>query len=338
MLLETTSYARAGLIGNPSDGYYGKTIAFTMQEFGATVTMYESPEIQFVPADVDDAVFPDMDAMLQELRLFGYYGGIRLLKATTKVFVEYCREHGIHLPKRNFSVRYRSDIPRLVGLGGSSAICTAMFKSLLRFYEVHIPRETVATLCWQAENHELGITCGFQDRVAQMYDGVVFMDFNQPLIESRGYGEYVRIPADRLPPLYIAYDPLRAEISGVYHRRLRVLFEEHNRKILAAMTEFADLAQRSYETLMAGDLATLPALINANFDLRNRVFHVAPENYRMVMQARSTGASAKFAGSGGAIIGTYEDDVMYRRLVDVMATINCRVLRPTVVPPAEEVA
>ena len=159
-----------------------------------------------------------------------------------------------------------------------------------------------------------------------------------PLLAEEQIEGHMHFDPKLLPPLYIAYDPLRAEISGVYHRRLRVLFEEHNRKILAAMTEFADLAQRSYETLMAGDLATLPALINANFDLRNRVFHVAPENYRMVMQARSTGASAKFAGSGGAIIGTYEDDVMYRRLVDVMATINCRVLRPTVVPPAEEVA
>jgi glucuronokinase len=335
MLLESSSHARAGLMGNPSDGYYGKTVAFTMAEFGAKVTMYESPEIQFLPAGEDDAVFADLDAMVADVRLFGYYGGIRLLKATTKVFVDHCRTHGIELPARNFTVRYRSNIPRCVGLGGSSAICTAMFKSLVRFYDVTIPREVAATLCWRAEFEELGITCGFQDRVVQMYDGVVFMDFDRALMDSRGYGEYKRIPLDRLPPLYVAYDPQRAEVSGIYHRRLRVLFEEKNANIMAAMGEFADLAQQAYEALMAGQREKLPTLINANFDLRNRVFRVAAENYRMVMQARQSGASAKFAGSGGAIVGTYEDEAMYQRLAALLTEIGCRTIKPQIAPPQE---
>jgi glucuronokinase len=47
MLIKTHSYARAGLLGNPSDGYFGKTIAFTFSEFFAQVTMYETPELGF---------------------------------------------------------------------------------------------------------------------------------------------------------------------------------------------------------------------------------------------------------------------------------------------------
>ena len=37
----------------------------------------------------------------------------------------------------------------------------------------------------------------------------------------------------------------------------------------------------------------------------------------MVERARSAGAHCKFAGSGGAIVGVYEDDAMYRRLEQV---------------------
>ena len=74
-------------------------------------------------------------------------------------------------------------------------------------------------------------------------------------------------------------------------------------------------------------------MINANFDLRHRIFNVAEENVRMVEQARRTGASAKFAGSGGAIVGTYEDQAMYDALEQSLAEIGCRLLKPRIVAP-----
>lgn len=328
MILQTTSFARAGLIGNPSDGYFGKTISCSFENFAATITMYETPELEILPGDVDDHVFPNLDGLVRDVHLFGYYGGLRLLKATAKVFAEHCREHGITLPARNFTVRYSSNIPRLVGLSGSSALCTAMFKALMKFYEVSVPLELVPTLCLNAEKKELGIQCGLQDRVIQMYEGVVFMDFNRELVEGRGYGVYTPMNPSLLPNLYIAYDPNRAEVSGIYHQKLRVLFEEKKPDVLAAMNEFADLARQMYDALVDGHPEKVPGLMNANFDLRDRIFNVAEANRRMVMTARKTGASAKFAGSGGAIVGTYEDEETYRRLCTALAGIGCSVIKP----------
>jgi glucuronokinase len=331
MLFESRSYARAGLLGNPSDGYYGKTIAFSIEDFPVVVTMYESPEVEIQPGEVDDNAFGNLDQLVDEVHHYGYYGGVRLIKATTTVFVEYCRHHGIELPSRNFTVRYKSSVPRLVGLGGSSAICTAMFKALLRFYDVReIPLEIIPTLCWRAENDELGIQCGMQDRVIQIYEGVVFMDFEKEYFAEHDHGRYVRIDRSALPRLYLAYDPHRAEFSGIYHRRLRVLFDERKADIVAAMSEFADIAQQGYDALTSGRGERLPELINANFDLRNRVFNVAEGNVRMVEQARCAGASAKFAGSGGAIVGTYDSENMYRDLCSRLREINCSVIRPCI--------
>ncbi len=328
MLIQTSSYARAGLVGNPSDGYFGKTISFTFCDFSVELTMYETPELGFVPGDVDDAVFTSPEDLLREIQLFGYYGGIRLLKAMTKVFLHYCRERGVELPKRNFTVRYKSDIPRLVGLSGSSAICTSMLKALMRFYEVTVPLEDAPTLCLDAEREELGIQCGLQDRVIQMYEGLVFMDFDRELVEKTGHGSYERIDVSLLPKLYIAYDPKRAEISGIYHHKLRVLFEEKKPDILAAMTEFADLAQQTRDALVVGHPDKLPGLINANFDLRDRVFNIAEANRNMVQTARKVGCSAKFAGSGGAIVGTYDDESQYQALVKDLSAIGCHTLKP----------
>jgi len=293
--------------------------------------MYETPELGFEASEVDDAKFDSVDALLNEINLFGYYGGIRLLKAITKVFFLYCREQGIELPQRNFSVRYRSDIPRLVGLSGSSAICTAMLKALQLFYEVTLPKEMAPTLCLKAEREELGIQCGLQDRVIQTYEGLVFMDFNQKLIESRGYGIYTPLDFAALPNIYIAYDPKRAEVSGVYHKKLRILFEEHSPDIVAAMSEFADLAQQANDALERACPEKLSALINANFDLRDKIFSVAESNRQMILQARNTGCSAKFAGSGGAIVGTYESEEQYRKLSQTMTAIGCQTIKPVIV-------
>jgi len=331
MLINTRSHARAGLVGNPSDGYFGKTISFTFENFFAEVTMYETPELGFIPADVDDASFASLDDLLDEIHLFGYYGGIRLLKSTTKVFVEYCRKNGITLPARNFTVRYTSNIPRLVGLAGSSAICTAMLKALCIFYEVDLPKEIKPTLCLNAEKIELSIQCGLQDRVIQIYGGLVFMDFEKSLVESAGHGRYTETDPCLLPNLYIAYDPRRAEISGVYHQKLRVLFEEKKPDIMAAMSEFADLAQQAYDALTSGRPERLPALMNANFDLRDRIFNVSDANRTMVFTARSTGASAKFAGSGGAIVGTYDDNAQFSRLANALSAIGCAVIKPYII-------
>ena len=345
--IRTRSFARAGLLGNPSDGYFGKTLSFTFTQFGVDLTLSESSRIRFQQGEVDDATFGSMDELARNLRLSGYYGGIRLLKATTKRFFDYCQEHGIELAQRNFSVEYKINVPRLVGLSGSSAICSAMLKALMKFYGVTIPLECQPTICLEAEREELGINCGFQDRVIQIYNGLVFMDFDRAFVEAHNYGKYEQLyplsDFDSGLRLYIAYDANRAEESGKAHQKVKKLFEAKNADVLAAMSEFADIAQQGRDLLagkgveVGGRTAErFASLVNANFDLRDKIFHVAEENKRMVMTARKSGASAKFAGSGGAIVGTYEDEAQFERLKSELAAIGTVTLKPTIATQADE--
>lgn len=324
------SFPRAGFLGNPSDGYYGKTLSFAFADYCVDLKLTESDVMRFVPGEVDDATFESPAMLVRDIRLYGYYGGIRMLKAVAKLFFEYCFDHGIHLPEQNFTAEYRTNIPRLVGLSGSSAICSAMLKALMKFYQVEIPLEYTPTICLEAEKLELGINCGFQDRVIQMYGGVVFMDFNKDFVQANNRGIYEPLDPALMPKLYVAFDPNRAEESGKVHRKVKRLFEEKKPDIIAAMSEFAEIAQKGRDALVSGQIEKIPAFVNANFDLRDRIFNVAEENRRMVMTARSAGASAKFAGSGGAIVGTYEDEAQYRRLSDALSTIGCTTLKPVI--------
>ena len=331
MIIRTKAYPRAALIGNPSDGYFGKTIAFTFSNFSARVTLYESPELEIVPSRRDGSTFAGIAALYEDVRLFGYYGGIRLLKSAVKSFYGYCLEHEIELHDNNFTIRYESDIPNLVGLAGSSAIISAAMRALLDFYDVTIPKPQLANLIRAVENRELGISAGLQDRVAQVYQGMVYMDFDKALFEKQGYGHYEPLHPKALPPLYIAYRTDLSEGSEVFHNNIRERFDRGEPEIVDAMRYWADLTVQARSALEQGDWTKLGELMDANFDKRKQIFQLSEGNLRMVATARALGASAKFTGSGGAIIGTYADDAMYDKLAAAFAAQNVCILKPVLV-------
>ncbi|HOM59796.1 MAG TPA: GHMP kinase, partial [Kiritimatiellia bacterium] len=71
-------------------------------------------------------------------------------------------------------------------------------------------------------------------------------------------------------------------------------------------------------------------LMNANFDKRREICAIGEGNLRLVETARQVGASAKFTGSGGAIIGTYPDERTYTRLTEVFAAQQVCVFKPDI--------
>jgi len=331
MAVEAAAYARAGLIGNPSDGYFGKTISVIIRDYCAKVSLYEHPELEIVPSFQDRSNYQSMRDLMDDVRNNGYYGGIRLMKATIKKFVEYCDEHGIPLPEdRNFSIRYRSNIPRRVGMAGSSALVTATLRCLLEFYEVSIPTNLLPGVILSVENEELGISAGLQDRVIQVFEGCVFMDFDKDFMDKHGHGKYEPLPVENLPPLFVAYRTDLAEGSEVFHNDIRSRWLKKDPEIIAAMQDFAGYAQEVRDLLVAGRGHEIGPIMDANFDRRRTIYEIDPKNIDMVERARSVGAHAKFAGSGGAIIGTYEDEKMYARLAEAFNGTSIQLFKPTV--------
>jgi glucuronokinase len=330
MIVTGQAHARAGIVGNPSDGYFGKTLSCIIRNFAVTVQLWESPYFEIITGHGDEGRFESVTSFLRDVKLHGYYGGMRLIKASIKRFNDYCARHDIDLEHRNFTIRFQTDIPRLVGLSGSSAIIVATLRALMKFYKVQIPLHELPALTLSVEAQELGISAGLQDRVIQNYEGIVYMDFDRKLIESRGYGEYEPLKPEKMPPLYVAFDPERAEVSDVAHRNLRALFNQGDATVLGAMQQYRQLTDQGTKAMMACDWDELSRVMDANFDLRRTIMPIAPENLRMVEVARSTGASAKFAGSGGAIVGLFKDGRQYQQLVDALAALRCQVVRPII--------
>jgi glucuronokinase len=332
-LTRKRAYARAGLLGNPSDGYHGKTVSISVRNYWAEVVLYEWDAVEIVLADDDRARFDSVHDLARDVRLHGYYGGIRLIKATIKRFVEHCRAQDVPLHDRKFSVRYQTTIPRQVGLAGSSAIIVATLRCLMEFYQVRIPIEAQPTFVLTVEQEELGIAVGLQDRVIQVYEGLVYMDFDAAcghLVDGLCCFCYERLDPSLLPPLYIAHHETLGEPTEVFHSNIRERFNRGDADVVAAMRRFGELAREGRTALLARDNRRLAELMDANFDTRRGIYRLPQWQIDMVEAARSAGGSAKFAGSGGAIIGTYDDDAMFERVRSAMAGIGCRTIKPIV--------
>ena len=326
--IEGHAFARAGVLGNPSDGYFGRALSGILRNFRATVTLEESDDLRIEAALLDLDVFQDMGHLSESVRRQGYYGGGRLIKAAIKIFHDYCQERDLTLLKGNFSAQYQSSIPRQVGLGGSSAIVTAALRALMSFYEVEISREEQPNLILSAELDELGITAGLQDRVVQVYEGLVYMDFSQDIMEGLGHGAYQSLDPALLPSMFVAHQPGPTKVSGRVLDDVRARWEDGDRDVHETLGRIAALAIEGRDALLKGNHGAFSALMNENFDLRRRIMRIGEGDLALVEAARRLGASAKLTGSGGAIIGVVEGDEMRERIKEKLGALGAQVIEP----------
>ncbi|CAN8260759.1 unnamed protein product [Cochlearia groenlandica] len=304
--VEHRSFARIGFLGNPSDVYFGRTISFTIGNFWASVKLEPSQHLVINPHPFHDLLhFTSLQHLLNRLQNEGYYGGVRLLMAICKIFCNYCKDNGIQLHQGNFTISYDTNIPRQTGLSGSSAIVSAALSCLLDFYNVRhlIKVEVRPNLVLSAEK-ELGIVAGLQDRVAQVYGGLVHMDFSKEHMDKLGHGIYTPMDISLLPPLHLIYAENPSD-SGKVHSRVRQRWLEGDEMIIKSMEEVGNIAEEGRSALLEKDHSKLVELMNRNFELRRKMFGeecLGEMNIEMVEVARRVGGASKFTGSGGAVV------------------------------------
>lgn len=313
--LTATSYARIGFLGNPSDGFFGKTLSACVTNFKATVSLEPSKNLRIITnPDRDHTKFPSLAGLSTHVARYGFYGALRLILATCYVFRVHCIHKNI-CTDQNFNLAYDTDIPRQVGLGGSSAIVTACLKALIRFYDVDIPIEEQPGMALAAEKG-LGITAGLQDRVVQIYGGAVRMNFDREFMEKHGHGAYLRARTDIFPKLLLIYDPNRGCESGRMHNRTHLLFNNGDKSVIKAMNGLANLVQPGLDAMMKLDNGTLARLMRRNYRIRSELYgdEIDGNTQRMIDIAEKHGCAAKLPGSGGSVIAMYDGDEQFHAI------------------------
>jgi glucuronokinase len=283
---EGSASARAALAGNPSDGYGGAVLAVTLDGFSAHTRLTAAEGL---------TITPDSE----------------LVRATVERF-----SRRVEPRARRSAISWETNIPRSVGLGGSSAIVIATLRALCALYERPLQPVELARFALAVETEELAIAAGLQDRIAQSFGGLTFMEFAGP-------GAFEPLTPQLLPPLLIAWQQSTAAASGTVHEDLRSRHASGEPEVLTAVDALADSARSARAALLAGDHAAFARAVDATFDTRRRLLELDPRHVMMVECAREHGAAANYTGSGGAIVAVCRDAGHQIAVMDALSQIGC---------------
>jgi glucuronokinase len=212
-------------------------------------------------------------------------------------------------------------------------------RALMAFFGVEIAKPVLPSLILSVELEELSIGAGLQDRVSQVYEGVVFMDFDKARMERDGHGLYESLDPALLPPLYVAYHDNLAEGTELTHNDLRSRFNRGEKAVLEAIQQWAAWAQESRELISSGRGSEIGPLMNQAFDLRASLIPISPGNMELIQRGRKLGACTQFAGSGGAIVGCYDGDPQrLERLRQSYEEMGAQLFVPVIQEPARRKA
>ncbi len=236
--------ARAALAGNPSDLHGGAVIGIPVPGLQATVTI-----------GVDGGEPPTI--VRAALARVGRIGA---------------------------AVQWDSNIPRSVGLAGSSALVLAALRA-----SGNAPTDplTLAELALSIERDDLGIAAGLQDRAVQAFDAPVLVDVLAD--------QTVRVLRPATPlEFVVAWRPSAAADSGAYHASRAV--------DPAGMEELARIARGAAGAFEAGDGAALANLMGLSAEIRREVAPLSLGHDQLAEAIQAVGFTPNSAGSGGAVV------------------------------------
>ena len=123
--------ARIGLLGNPSDGYNGQCISALARNWRSrcVLTPHDNRwdftlDVSFGDEKLEFKSLSDLSENPPDLTKDGIE---RLVLGAMIHFQEECVESGLAIEASGFKLQLDTDIPRQVGLAGSSAIITAVW-------------------------------------------------------------------------------------------------------------------------------------------------------------------------------------------------------------------
>ena len=127
------AYPRAGVLGNPSDGYGGRVLSLTYSDFQADVELR------------------DEGLSVEELLARFESGGSRGIEQLTDAALSRFNKSYPLPSSTKIDLTARTNIPRQVGMSGSSALIIATLKALAERANISVAPRELALLAWDLE-------------------------------------------------------------------------------------------------------------------------------------------------------------------------------------------
>ena len=204
-------------------------------------------------------------------------------------------------PSSGFNLYVRSDFPVGSGLGGSSAVTTAIVAA---FNELRLDRWTtyeIAEVCFQAERLCFGVAGGWQDQYASAFGGLNLIEFDG----TRNLVHPIRLEEsiiNELEECLILCDTQMPHESGHIHQRQRMDFD--NGRKATELKDVVSLCRKMHHHLIRGELSDFGRALHAAWQMKRGLTASVSNSrvddlYSIAMSAGALGGKLLGAGGGG---------------------------------------
>jgi D-glycero-alpha-D-manno-heptose-7-phosphate kinase len=204
-------------------------------------------------------------------------------------------------------VAIQSDAPPGSGLGGSSALVTAVVAALAALQRRAVTADELARMCYSIERDDLGISGGWQDQYAAAFGGLNLIEFST----SGARVSPIRATAGSIAALQrnllLCYTGAVRPHVGLIDRQIE-LHRQGREETLLGMKQLQEMAYAMRDAIEGGLVDELGAMLRDAFAAKKRMNpHVADRTpidamLRRAQNAGATGGKICGAGGGGYVL------------------------------------
>jgi len=227
-------------------------------------------------------------------------------------------------PQFGFDLYVRSDFPVGSGLGGSSAVATAVIAAFNEMRRDHWSKYEIAEIAFHAERILFGISGGWQDQYASAFGGLNFMEFNN----EKNLVHAIRLENDlsrELEESLILCNTNLSHNSGKIHDEQKRTYEEEGK--VASLQGVVDNCKKMHKFLVARDLLSFARCISDSWEIKRRLSpSISNEKldhiYSSAIKAGALSGKLLGAGAGGFFL-FYVPSQCRKTVTDKLKSIGC---------------
>ena len=199
-------------------------------------------------------------------------------------------------------VDIESEAPPGSGLGGSSALVTAVVAALACLDERTLTCDDVVRTSYAIEREDLRIAGGWQDQYAAAFGGFNLIEFGRDGARVSPVAAGPDALEELRKHLLLCYTGTVRRNVGLIDRQI-AMYEAGREDTLLGMKQLREMAYTMRDAIEAGDMPRLGAMLREAFEAKQRMNpHIAEETpiEAMLEAADAAGATGgKICGAGG---------------------------------------
>lgn len=299
MIIRSKAPLRLGLAGGGTDvspycdQYTGYVLNATINMYAyCTIEPSDDGIVKFIAADRDE---------IYETHSTDSIPVDDILQLHKSLYNRIIRDYNDGKPL-SFRMTTYSDAPAGSGLGSSSTMVVAMLKAYMEWLNLPLGEYDMASIAYQIERKDVGLSGGKQDQYAATFGGLNFMEFyaeDRVIVNPLRIKNWIKNELENSLVLY--YLGTSRDSAKIIDEQIKNTQVKEGKSI-EAMHELKNAAYVMKEAILKGDFASFQNCLKKGWESKKKTAAIISNPqidrvYQYIME--NGGKAAKLSGAGG---------------------------------------